>query len=157
MVERVKPGTTPLSDTVAPVRQEILDPSLQAHMDGGSDLESDEDAAPEYKREDQGPRVGADPEDAAKQMAAVGDLKKQLDGEDLVPCIFIKPVHLQDKGLMHHWAPGVHMVPVSLAGGKDTNGVQHKTHWWLKDNKVRRAGNVMKNENALPAEADAEE
>ena len=129
--ERVKfPGS---DDPIAPIREERLIP--QASQD---DAENEEDEAkpPEYKREEIGPRIG-DPIDASK---AVQEVKEQLDADDMVPLLFPHEVRLQDKGLMHIWAAGVHLVPVSLAGR-----TPKEMHFYLRAHKVRRAGAVLAN------------
>jgi hypothetical protein len=134
---------------VAPAKQELLnqddDKELESKAKKVADDEEDEvDEAesPEYSRETIGPRVG---EEVGKANSAEGAaaLEQKLDTEDVVPLIFSRAVNLQDKGLMHHWAPGIHMVPISLAG------TDKKTmHWWLRHNGVRRAGKPLPNPNA---------
>lgn len=147
--ERVKstavfPGS---DDPIRPITEEKLIKEPEP-----DESEEDEEKPPEYRREDLGPRIGAaNPEAAQAAAIAVAETKEQLDTEDVVPLIFSKPVSLQDKGIMHHWAPGVHLVPVQLAGR-----TPKEMHFWLKHNKVRRGGKVMANPNAPePAKADA--
>lgn len=97
------------------------------------DLGADDDAGPSYNRERLGARVGMPVEESMKVEA----YEKNLDKEDVVPCMFRTPVHLNHEGLMHHWAPGVQLVPLSIAGAKNT---EHKMHWWLRHNGVKRTG-----------------
>jgi len=114
-----KPASTKKSEELAP--GEALE----------SSDETDEDA-PGYKRENIGVRIqdhALNPE----LRANIADLEKELDSSDLVPLLFPTKVNLQDKGLMHSWEPGVHMVPAPLSN-----------HPWLKANKVRKAGPVVK-------------
>lgn len=111
--------------------EEKLDP-LKAKEPGEELEEVDDESGPEYKREEIGPRL----QDHALNVAdkeTVEELKEKLDHDDLVPLLFPRKVMLQDKGLMHIWDAGVHLVPASLAG-----------HWYLKQHKVRRAGAVVK-------------
>jgi hypothetical protein len=68
------------------------------------------------------------------------DLKEKLDHDDMVPLLFPKKVMLQDKGLMHIWEAGVHLVPASLA-----------KHWYLRHCKVKKAGAVIKASKAEEA------
>jgi hypothetical protein len=145
MAERVKfPGS---DDPIQPIREEKLKPQ-KVEAEADEDEEDDEaEPLPEYKREEIGPRIG-DPLEAGKEVEAV---KEQLDTDDMVPLLFPHKVSLQDKGIMHHWAAGVHLVPVSLAGA-DKKGM----HWWLKHNRVRRAGSTVPNAAASAKAADAE-
>lgn len=137
MAERVVPKTGLDRSEMAPPKQELLD----AQVEGVATAEDDDDGeaveAPKYSRETLGPRVG---EEVGKMNSATeaAELAEQLDTEDVVPLLFPKKVNLQDSGLMHHWDPGVHLVPISLAG-KDKKSM----HWWLKHNGVRRAGNQL--------------
>lgn len=93
----------------------------------------DEESGPTYKREDIGPRLQDHAQHPGEAQASVEELKEELDADDLVPLLFPKRVMLQDKGLMHTWEAGVHLVPASLA-----------KHWYMKQNKVKRAGAVIK-------------
>jgi hypothetical protein len=108
------------------------------------DFEDDgiDEEGPEYARESIGARIGQ----SMEETKGVQDVIETLESDDVVPLLFPKKVSLQDKGLMHHWGPGVHLVPVSLAGE-----TPKAMHWWLKDNRVRRAGKRMPN----PAREDA--
>lgn len=138
MAERVIPKTGLDRSAITPSKQEILDPELAqaaAEADEPADEdELDEVAAPKYERENLGPRVGEEVGKANSATAAAA-LADQLDTEDVVPLIFSKKVNLQDQGLMHHWDPGIHLVPISLAGKSSK-----EMHWWLRHNGVRRAG-----------------
>jgi hypothetical protein len=104
------------------------------------DFEDDgvDEEAPTYARESIGARIGQ----SMEETKGVSEVIETLDSDDVVPLLFPKKVSLQDKGLMHHWEPGVHLVPVSIAG-ETPKGM----HWWLKDNRVRRAGKRMSNPN----------
>ena len=101
----------------------------------GEALEADDtmgEDAPGYKRENIGVRIqdhALNPE----LRTGIAEVEKELDSADLVPLLFPTRVNLQDKGLMHSWDPGVHMVPAPLSN-----------HPWLKANKVRKAGPVIK-------------
>lgn len=113
------------------------------------DENTEEESAPEYAREQVGARIGL-PLEASQ---AASDVEQQLDTEDCVPCLFPTHVKLQDAGIMHTWAPGLHVVPVSLAG---IPGDKSKPmHWWLRRNKVRRAATqTIPNPNAKPEGSD---
>jgi hypothetical protein len=113
-------------------------PSQSDDDDDNADIVDQDEGAPEYSRERIGARIG-EPVDAAQ---ASGEVEKQLDTEDCVPMLFPCHVKLQDAGIMHSWAPGVHLVPISLAGA-----TPKERHWWLKNNKVRHAGKPMANPN----------
>jgi len=133
----------PGSDSpIPPVREEKLaqddDEKVNGDEGDGDGDDEGEAALPKYSRENQGPRVGADPADVAAEMARVGDLERNLDTEQVVPCLFPRAVKLQDRGLMHSWEAGVHMVPVSIAGATPKD-----RHWWFKHNGVRHAGKVQ--------------
>jgi hypothetical protein len=135
----------PLSPNVAPASVQMLDqdkaedapeprkkttPQLEGDDDQQDEIDED---APAYAREQVGARIGLPLE--ASQAAA--EVETQLDTEDCVPCLFPTNVKLQDAGIMHTWAPGMHLVPISLAG---VPGDKSKPmHWWLVRNKVRRA------------------
>ncbi len=127
-IERVKfPGS---DDPIPPTRQERLTaPEPEEEEDPAEEV-----APPEYKREPVGPRIG-DPANAIAEARAV---EEELDGEDLVPLLFPHRVKIQDRGIMHTWGAGIHLVPISLAG-KDSKGM----HWYLKHHRVRRAGNSV--------------
>lgn len=136
MAERKVVGAGIIEEKIEQVPKTEEQPSSKAEAleaEDDDELESVEDAeGPTYRQEELGPRVG----DHALNVAEaknVEELKEQLEGEDLQPLLFPVKVTLQDKGLMHHWAPGVHLVPLSLS-----------KHWWLKHNKVRKAGPVQK-------------
>lgn len=130
MVERPRfPGS---EDPIRPVVEEKVKP--KAADNPASEIEDDAASPPKYTREDIGPRIG-DPIEAGKEVAAI---KEKLDADDVVPLLFPHKVSLQDKGLMHHWEPGVHLVPVSLAGID-----KRSMHWWLAHNGVRRAGQIL--------------
>jgi hypothetical protein len=97
------------------------------------DLDEADETAPKYAREQVGSRIGL-PLDEAN---AVNQIEERLDQEDVVPCLFQKEVRVQDKGLMHTWGPGIHLVPVSLAG----DGTKEKPmHFYLRANRVKRTG-----------------
>ena len=165
MAERVKfagdpvPGETgvpgsqptiPLSGTVAPTSVEMLDKEDEEEKTKnfrpkpspkGADISDDDDdeedeAGPAYSRERIGARIGQ-PVEEAQQVASV---EETLDADDVVPCMFQRKVMLQDQGIMHTWEPGVHLVPVALAGR-----TMKERHWWLKRHKVRHTGPVQKN------------
>lgn len=146
MAERVKP-TFPGSDQpIPPIKEERL---LKPDPDD-EDEDQDEEKPPQYKREEIGPRIGLDTNEA---RASVAEAKEALDTDDVVPLIFPKEVRIQDRGIMHHFGAGVHLVPVSLAGK-----TPKEMHPWLKSNRVRRAGKAMPNPNAeQKAEAPSEE
>jgi hypothetical protein len=131
-VERVRfPGS---DSPIQPTREEKLTPPGQSESGDGSEDE-EEATPPDYKREEIGARIGED-------ITSRGDVQKlsaELDEEDTVPLIFAKEVRLQDRGLMHTWKPGIHMVPVSIAGAGPK-----EMHWWLKHNKVKRAADPRK-------------
>lgn len=151
--ETGEPGATPkipLSTTVAPITQELLnqngdDKEAEATMkdfrpkgkkdrdDDDEDDLSEEAEALVYSREKIGARIGTPVEEAAK----VDGYEKALDKEAVVPCMFRTPVHLNHEGLMHHWQPGVHLVPLSIAGDKKSD---QKMHWWLRHNRTKRTG-----------------
>lgn len=132
-IERVRfPGSdTPLQ----PTREEKLNAQADDEQENEDDEEDGEAPAPDYKREEIGARVGEEIE--SRQDAA--KLAESLDEEETVALIFSKPVKMQDRGLMHHWGPGVHLVPKSVAF--DAKG---KLHWWLRSCKVRRAADPRK-------------
>ena len=169
MAERVRfpgdpiPGETgepgkqpaiPLEARVAPVSVEMLDKPKEEEppqanfrpkpktklpvSDDDEDGEEDEDLedGPSYARERIGARIGQTP-DETKQVAQI---EEALDKDDVVPCMFQREVRLNHEGLMHTWAPGVHLVPVAIAG-RTMKG----RHWWLKHNKVRHTGAVQRN------------
>src|SRR5581483_2749378 len=108
-------------------------------VDDDDEHEEDEEAGPAYARERIGARIGL-PLEEAQQVTAV---EQKLEADDVVPCMFQKEVRLQDGGLMHIWSPGVHLVPVAIAGR-----TPKERHWWLKHNKVRHTGPVQKNPNS---------
>lgn len=162
MVERIKfagdptPGESgsgqapqiPLNMTVPPVSVEMLDKKgegkaqeniafnkkapKQQVVDDEDDDEEDDDLVegPDYDRERIGARIGEGGPEATKDIEKV---EEQLDTEEVVPCLFPKAVKVQDKGLMHTFAAGVHLVPVSLAGR-----TKKEMHWYLKAHGVRR-------------------
>lgn len=127
----------------APPAQQRRRPSAAPPPD---DDPEDEAAAPAYSRENIGARVGLD----IDQQAAAGKAERDFDTEDCKACLFPTNVKLQHAGLMHEWAPGLHLVPVSIAGA-DRKGM----HWWLKRNKVRHAG-AGTVENPRKPEGEAE-
>lgn len=107
--------------------------------ENNDDEDEDEvEAGPTYSREHIAARIG-EPLEEAQSIAAV---EAQLNDDDVVPLLFPAPVKLQDKGIMHNWATGVHLVPVSLAGRS-----KKEMHWWLRHNGVRRAGSLMPSPN----------
>lgn len=148
----------PLGNKVAPISQELLnDPTedeeekdfrpqankrpLQAHaaaIDDEDDVDEDE-AGPAYARERIGARIG-EPIESANSVAEV---ERELDADDVVPCMFQKELRLNHDGLMHTFGAGVHLVPVSIAGR-----TMKERHWWLKHNRVRHTGPVQANPNA---------
>ena len=143
-LERVKyPGA---DSPIQPVREERVKPRTQPNDD--DDDEGAEEAAPKYRREELGPRIGSNGIETAK---AVAEVTEQLDTEDCVPMIFPREVRLQDRGIMHVWGAGVHLVPVSLAG-TDPKGKDR--HFYLKAHKVRRAGNPLPNPNKPAGDND---
>jgi hypothetical protein len=132
----------PLSKTIPPVSVEML-PKDKAKTDKpearraptpAPDDDDDDDlpdtAGPEYKRESIGARIG---EGGPEATIALQEVEQTLDTEDVVPCLFPVKVSVQDKGLMHHFGPGVHLVPISLAGR-----TKKDMHWYLRAHKVRR-------------------
>lgn len=137
----------PLNRNVAQTSVEMLNKTQRGAANQEADDDEDQDEAdlvPEYSRERIGARIG----EPLEQAQAVDAIEHQLDEEDdQVPLLFPVKVKLQDKGIMHEWAQGVHMVPISLAG-KDKKSM----HWWLKSNGVRRAGAPQPNPNKVPAE-----
>jgi hypothetical protein len=149
----------PLDKTIRPTKVEMLNKkgeddedeeddkpkSFQKNARGRTpvveeDDDDDEDEldeeTPGYERERIGARIGQTMEDAQ----SVVEVERELEADDVVPMVFPIPVHLQDKGLMHHWQPGVHLVPVSIAGNSNK-----ERHFWLKANKVRHAGKRIPN------------
>ena len=128
MAERVKATFPGSDDPVSPIKEERLIPATD------EDDEELDEKPPEYKREHIAARVG-EPLEASQAASAV---EEQLNHDDVVPMIFSKKVQLQDKGIMHIWGVGVHLVPISLAGR-----TPKEAHWWLRHNKVRRAGKAM--------------
>lgn len=135
----------PLSGGVAPIKEERLDAKSADMKDVRrkaaspsfeDDDNEDEVEAPAYSRENIGPRIGDTPGDTSEITA----VEEQLDNDDLVPLIFSKPLKLQDKGIMHSWEAGLHMVPISLAGSSKKD-----MHWYLRHNGVRRGGGVTPN------------
>jgi hypothetical protein len=144
----------PLDKRVRPTEVEMLNKgdeddkpkSFQKNARGRAapieDDDEDEDeldeATPGYERERIGARIGQTMEEAQ----GVVEVERALEEDDVVPMVFPIPVHLQDKGLMHHWQPGVHLVPVSIAGNSNK-----ERHFWLKANKVRHAGKRIPNPN----------
>jgi len=128
-VERVRPKEGKDMSGLVPVKEEKLN-----QPEPGDELGTDEEALPEYKREAIGPRIG-DPAKVAEEATSVQERMKELDQEDMVPLLFPRKVMLQHEGIMHTFEQGVHMVAASLAD-----------HWWLKHNKVRKAGPVVKQE-----------
>lgn len=149
----------PLNRTVAPISEQKLvpdDDSDDEELDAkeakrraaaarnkqrdieASDDDDDEDEPdelPAYQRERIGSRIG-EPMDQAK---TIDEVEQQLDNDDVVPLLFPHQVRVQHQGIMHIWEAGVHLVPVSLAG-RDKKSM----HWYLKHNKVRRAGAAQK-------------
>ncbi len=137
----------PLNPTVAPTSVEMLDKdgkekpsenvdfhrrpsSKNAPIEDDDDDDDDiDDVGPNYARERIGSRIG-EPLEATQNVIQV---EKTLDEEDVVPLLFPTKVSVQDKGLMHHFEPGVHLVPVSLAGL-----TKKDMHWYLKANGVKR-------------------
>lgn len=138
-----KGAEIPLDKRVRPTQVEMLNQKGGEDDDYGDNEE--EGQAPNYTRENIGPRIG-NPVEEAQKVAA---LEQELDKNDVVPCLFPTKVQLQDKGLMHTWAPGVHMVPVDLAGDKPK-----EMHWWLKRNRVRHAGKRMPREALTSTQED---
>lgn len=181
MAERVRfagdpvPGETgepgakakiPLNPTVAPITQELLnqdddDKEAEAEMkdfrpktkkadkDDDDDDLSEEAEALVYNRERIGARIGTPVEESVK----VEVYEKALDKEAVVPCMFRSPVHLNHEGLMHHWQPGVHLVPLSIAGDKKS---KMKMHWWLRHNNVKRTGAPQANPKLQRDDEDEE-
>ena len=145
----------PLTQSVQRTTQELIDHSADNEeankakdfrpVKGKGKVEEDDDdmsdsvqEGPEYNRERIGARIGQPIEEAAK----IEEYERELDQELVVPCMFQTPVHLNHGGLMHHWQPGVHLVPLSIAGNKEKGP---KMHWWLRQNKVKRSGPPQKN------------
>lgn len=147
----------PLSATVAPITEEKLplpgeekkeepratfkpNPGRRPVDPSDEDDEDDEitEQGPTYTQERIGARIGIPLEEQKK----VEEVEEELDNDDIVPCMFQHEVRVQDKGLMHIWGPGVHNVPVSLAGR-----TMKERHWYLKQHKVRHVGPVQKNPN----------
>lgn len=156
----------PLNKAIPPTTVEMLDPDKdrkeplpvaskgkqQRAMVIDDDAEGDEeDETPEYSREQIGARIGLD----VQSQQAVAEVEQQLDTEDCVPMLFPTNVKLQDAGIMHSWAPGMHMVPISLAGipGDKTKPM----HWWLRRNSVRRAAKQTVPNPRAPQTAEAED
>jgi hypothetical protein len=145
-----QPVVNPLGSTVQPTQVEMLDKngdeapvrepvdfrkpakgSREADVDeDDEDEEEDEVAGPQYSRERIGSRIG---EAGPEAMAEIDLIERNLDTEDVVSCLFQKPVNLQDKGIMHHFGVGVQLVPVSLAGE-----TKKDMHWYLKAHGVKR-------------------
>lgn len=154
----------PLNRAVPPTTVEMLQPDEDDELpappprrvkgnipppdpeDEDESMDEEDDGGPAYSRERIGSRIG---EGGPEAMAAIETVEKQLDTEDYVPCIFPKTIKLQDKGIMHEFGPGVHMVPVSLAGSKPS-----EMHWWLKAHKVKR---TQRNPIPNPNKADEPE
>lgn len=115
------------------------DAAVKATFDPDTNDEDEEETTggPAYNRETIGSRIGLPPEEANK----VENVIEQLETEDMVPMMFQKKVMLNDRGLMHTWEPGLHLVPISLAG-KDKKDKRY--HWYLRAHKVRHAGPVQK-------------
>jgi hypothetical protein len=129
----------PGSDSpVQPIREEKLGPQKEADDDYPED-DDEAEPAPEYKREAIGVRIG----DSVETRVDAEALAEELDKEETIALIFSKPLKHQDRGFMHTWGAGIHLVPVSVA--LDKNG---KLHWWLKSNKVRRAADPRKTKSA---------
>jgi hypothetical protein len=169
--ETGEPGAQPkipLSATVAPITQELLTdkkptPSEeapksfrpkpgQASREDDDDLKDDEEGeGSNYERERIGARIGVPVEEAVK----VEEYERSLDTELVVPCMFRGPVHLNHEGLMHHWQPGVHLVPLSIAGDSKSNPPK-KMHWWLRQNKCKRTGAPQANPRVLRDDDDEE-
>lgn len=105
----------------------------------------EEGGGPEYKRENIGARVGLPVDEANK----IEDIQEQLDTEDRVPMMFQKEVRLNDRGFMHIWAPGLHLVPVSIAGESKKD---KRMHFYLRHHGVRHAGPVVRSQ---PKQDDA--
>jgi hypothetical protein len=120
----------PLEKRVQPTTVEMLN---QQGEDNDDDESDELDDTTNYTRERIGARIGQPLEEASK----IEEVEQALDADDVVPLLFQKPVNLQDQGIMHHWSPGVHLVPVSLAGDK---AEKLPMHWWLKHNKCKYAG-----------------
>lgn len=141
-VERARfPGS---EGSVAPVREEpIVAPEPKNERvvrraapvdESGSDDEGLAEPMVDYRREDISAHVGS----ANINVNTVEALMEEQDHEDHVPLLFPKEVRLQAEGIMHVWGPGVHLVPVSIAGATPKD-----MHWYLKHNKVRRAGGAV--------------
>lgn len=145
-----KAAPVPLTSSQQRVTEELLNkadeqPELQPRRgqraaaqesDDADDFDETDEAAPKYVREQVGSRIGL-PLDEAN---AVNQIEEQLDHEDVVPCMFQKEVRVQDKGLMHIWGPGLHMVPISLAGDGTK---EHPMHFYLRHNRVKRTGKAQ--------------
>lgn len=114
----------------------------QVVEDAEDEDEIEDEEAPGYDRERVGARIGQPLEEAQ----SVVEVERRLDEDDVIPMVFPTAVNLNHEGLMHHWQPGVHLVPVSIAGE-----VPKQRHWWLKHNRVRHAGKRIAN----PAKAFA--
>lgn len=111
-------------------------------VDDDDDIKSDDDQeGPGYERNRLGAQIGLPPEEAIKAEA----VEKELDKQSVVPCIFKRQVKLNHEGLVHIWQPGVHLVPISLAGVKGTADPRKRMHWWLRDNGVKRTGAAQTN------------
>ena len=119
--ERVRfPGS---DGPIQPIREEKLNVEAQNNTeeaDEDSEDDEEEPPAPQYRREDVGARIGQE----LSERLDVGKVADDLDEEETVPLIFAKEVRLQDKGIMHVWGPGIHMVPLSIAGE-----TSKKMHW----------------------------
>jgi hypothetical protein len=104
-----------------------------ASDDESDDLDEADELAPSYSRERIGSRIGLPPEEAN----SVEVVENELDHEMVVPCMFQKEVRVNDRGLAHVWGPGIHLVPVSLAG----DGTKaHQMHFYLRAHRVKRTG-----------------
>jgi hypothetical protein len=148
---------SPLPKTIAPTTVEMLNakddeepekpvatgkmrgkkPSVAADPEDEDDDDGDE--GPAYSRENIGARVGLPLEEMQKASA----LERELDADDVVACLFPRKVMLQDKGIMHTWEAGTHLVPVSIAGRTPKD-----RHFYLKHHRVKHVGKPMKNPDA---------
>jgi hypothetical protein len=160
----------PLSRTIAPTTVEMLDQKKgddedqeetrsvakgklsraqkPAATDDDSEDDDDNDDGPGYSRENIGARIGL----PLEEMQRVNAAASELDQDDVVACLFPHKVMLQDKGIMHSWEAGTHLVPVSIAGR-----TPKERHFYLKHHKVKHVGKPMKNPDADSGRVEEDE